>query len=100
MHAILTDNLPVITRILKENRVVQAYAFGSVCTDQFTDASDVDLLIDLDDDDPLSYSDHYFRVLDALQSLLGRDVDLITERSVRSPYFRKTLDATKVPIYK
>lgn len=98
MYAVLTDNLPVITRILNENRVVRAYAFGSVCTDRFTDASDVDLLIDLDDD-PLSYSNHYFRVLDALQTLLGRDVDLVTERSVQSPYFRKTLEATKVPIY-
>lgn len=31
----LQAKLSEVTRILKENRVTNAYAFGSVCTEQF-----------------------------------------------------------------
>jgi hypothetical protein len=30
---------------------------------------------------------------------LARKVDLVTERSIRNPYFRKTVEASRVRIY-
>ena len=79
MNAVLADKLPIIVRILKENGVKRAYAFGSVCTDQFTETSDIDLLIDFDENlDPISYGENYFTIAHALESLLKRPVDLVT----------------------
>ncbi|QHV97604.1 nucleotidyltransferase family protein [Spirosoma endbachense] len=100
IHAILADKLSIVTRILKENGVKRAYAFGSVCTEQFTETSDIDLLIDFDELlDPISYGENFFAIADALESILKRPVDLVTQRSVKNPYFSKILDQTKMAIY-
>lgn len=42
-----------------------------------------------------TYTDSYFGLLFALEELLGREVDLTTERSVKNPHFKKELEATK-----
>lgn len=68
----LQAKLSEVTRILKENRVTNAYAFGSVCTEQFNEASDVDLLIALDESlDPLEYGQRYFCRAESLARLAG-----------------------------
>jgi uncharacterized protein len=36
---------------------------------------------------------------DELERLLQRRVDLVTERSVRNPYFRQVIEATRQPVY-
>ncbi|GAB4047314.1 nucleotidyltransferase family protein [Spirosoma litoris] len=100
IHPFLADQLPIVTRILKENGVKRAYAFGSVCTDRFTETSDVDLLIGFDESlDPVSYSENYFTIAHALESVLNRPVDLVTERSLKNPYFITVLEQTKTAIY-
>jgi predicted nucleotidyltransferase len=34
-----------------------------------------------------------------LEELFGRDVDLVTERSISNAYFRKAVDATREVVY-
>lgn len=100
IHSVLAQKLSVVTRILKENGVKRAYAFGSVCSDRFNEASDIDLLIDFDEHlDPVTYGENYFIIAQSLESLLGCPVDLVTQRSVKNPYFRKTVEQTKTVIY-
>ena len=100
MQPILQNKLADVIRILKENQVKQAYAFGSVCTDEFTDASDIDILISFDDSiDPVTYGENYFVIAHALEETLNRPVDLVTERSIKNPYFLAMVNRTKTPIY-
>lgn len=100
MNSIITSRLGEIRKILKENQVRRAYAFGSVCTDQFNEKSDVDILIAFDDElDPITYGTNYFIVVQELENLFQRHVDLITERTIRNPYFKKVIEQTKTPIY-
>jgi predicted nucleotidyltransferase len=100
IQPILSHNLPDIRQILKQNQVKRAYAFGSVCTEQFGPDSDIDLLIAFEDGlDPVVYAENYFAIAEAMENLLKRSVDLVTEASVRNPYFIKVMDQTKTPIY-
>jgi uncharacterized protein len=100
INAQLANQLPAVTRILKENGVKRAYAFGSVCTDRFNEDSDIDLLIAFDEAlDPVSYGENYFAIAHALEAILNRPVDLVTERSLKNPYFIATLNQTKTAIY-
>lgn len=46
MNQLLLNHLPEIRQVLKENKVKRAYAFSSVCTDNFKDDSDVDILME------------------------------------------------------
>lgn len=36
---------------------------------------------------------------EALEALFGRRVDLVTERSIRNPYFRQTVEASRQRVY-
>ena len=100
INAVLANKLPIITQVLRENGVKRAYAFGSVCTERFDESSDIDLLIAFDDTlPPLQYGENYFIIADALESILNRPVDLVTERSLQNPHFIAMLDKTKTAIY-
>ena len=60
--------------------VKQLSLFGSAARDQLREDSDVDLLVEFDGD---ATYDGYFKLQDYLQALLGRTVDLVTERGLK-----------------
>jgi len=60
--------------------VKQLSLFGSAARDQLREDSDVDLLVEFDGD---ATYDGYFKLQDYLQALLGRTVDLVTERGFK-----------------
>ncbi len=41
----------------------------------------------------------YFGLADALEQLLGRRVDLMTDQPIRNPYLRKAVDASRRDLY-
>jgi len=55
--------------------------FGSTARDTATPGSDVDLLVGFDGP---ATSDRYFGVLFDLEDLLGRPVDLVTTKALRT----------------
>ncbi len=100
MNEFLKLRLPQVITLLKAHKVKKAYAFGSAVKDSFTTASDIDLLITFEDDlDPVEYGELYFDLANGLETLLHRHVDLITDQSLRNPYFIKSVNETKVPLY-
>jgi len=96
---ILTTHLESIKGLCRTNAVKSLFAFGSVTTDKFNDESDIDLVVDIEDQDPISYSDKYFNLKFALEDLLHRKIDLLEERAIRNPLFKQQLNKKKVLIY-
>ena len=88
-----------IQEICKVNHVKSLFAFGSVVRDDFNESSDIDLVVDFDENDPFKYTDLYFGLKEKLEDLLKRQVDLIEERAIRNKIFKKELENTKVKIY-
>ena len=75
--------------------------FGSAATGAFDpERSDVDFLVAFSDTRSPGYADRYRDFAEALEAVLGRPVDLVTERSVRNSVFRRELEATRLPLYK
>ncbi len=99
MNAILINQLDVLIDLCKYYKVKSMYAFGSVCTDRFTDQSDIDLLIAFDSISIEQYSDYYFELHYKLQDIFKRDIDLVTEKSLSNPFFVKSIELTKQLIY-
>lgn len=85
--------------LCKQNNVKSLYVFGSVITDQFTDESDVDLIVDIDANDPIEYSDYYFNLKFGIVDLINRSVDLLEQRADLKPYIRQNIDKTKELFY-
>ncbi len=88
-----------IKELCKQNRVRSLYVFGSVLTDKFNDKSDIDLLVDIDSNDPLIYADYYFNLKFALQELFKRPIDLLESKAMKNPYIMRNIDNSKFLIY-
>jgi predicted nucleotidyltransferase len=99
MYSIIINNLGQITKLCHRHKVEKLFAFGSVCTDNFTDENDVDLLISFQDMDYSDYAEHYFSMAEQLERVLNRPVDLVTVKSLSNPYFISSVDRTKTLFY-
>ena len=94
------NNIERIQQLCKEYRVKHFYAIGSVVTDRFSDESDIDFVVDFEEKDPIQYTDLYFGLKEKLEQTLERKIDLIEERAIKNPFFRKEIDESKVLIYR
>ena len=95
----LNKYLSQIKDLCSKNRVKTLFAFGSVITEKFSDKSDIDLLVDIDSNDPIDYADKYFDLKFALEDLLKRPIDLLENKMVKNPYLRMSIDKSKLLIY-
>ena len=73
--------------------------FGSILTNRFNDKSDVDLVVDFNKKEVEDYFDNYIDFKYSLEELLGREIDLLEEQTIKNPYLKKNVDATKTLIY-
>jgi len=55
-----------------------------VLTDNFSSESDIDFVVDFDENDPIKYTDLYFQLKDKLEKILKRQIDLIEERGIKN----------------
>ena len=81
--------------------VVEFALFGSVLRDDFTDESDVDVLIEFTDG-PTPGLFGFVRMADELEELFGRKVDLVTRGAVensRNPNRRKSVLESAQVVY-
>jgi uncharacterized protein len=61
--------------------------------------SDLDFLVEFDPLPLGRYADTYFGLLENLQQLFGRPVDLVVASAIRNPYFRDSVELTKTLVY-
>lgn len=86
--------------LCKAHKVRYLYAFGSSVTERFNSkTSDIDLLVELDAPDPVDRGEKLMSLWDTFEAFFHRKIDLLTEPSMRNPFLRKSIDATKVLIY-
>jgi len=99
MQRLLNENMDKIKALCMTHNVKNLFAFGSICTDKFNDQSDIDLLISFNKMDYGDYADTYFELADQFEILFKRPVDLVTEKSLKNPYFINSVNQTKTLIY-
>ena len=99
MQKLLTDNLIRIKELCMAHQVKNLYAFGSVCTEKFNENSDIDLLISFKPMDYGDYADTYFELAEKFEKLFNRQVDLVTDKSLKNPYFIESVNQTKTLLY-
>ena len=99
MTPLIQNNIDNIRHILQKHNVKRAFVFGSVCTDSFTDNSDVDMIITFNKRYFDNYVDNYLSLESELSKLLHRNIDLVTEETIQNPYFIQSINQTKTAIY-
>lgn len=96
---LITLNIESIKRLCAKHHVKSLFAFGSITRDELTQNSDIDLVVDIDSNDPLSYSEDYFGLKFQLEQLLKRQIDLLESKAIKNQYLKQNIDSTKVLVY-
>lgn len=100
MHSIIENNLTELHEICKSFNVKRLYVFGSLGDDTFDiKSSDVDLIVELDENDPVEKGEKLMILWNEFEDLFGRNVDLLSNVNVRNPYLQQGIDSTKKIIY-
>jgi predicted nucleotidyltransferase len=74
-------------------RVEYLALFGSALRDDFDpERSDLDFSVEFPPMAPEEHADAYFGLLEDLESLFGRRVDLVEIGAVRNPYLRREIE--------
>ena len=74
--------------------------FGSAATSSnLHDIGDLDFLVEFQPKAYEAYADTYFGLLEDLQHLFGKPVDLVVSSAVKNPYFLKSIKRTKTLVY-
>ena len=95
----IEKHIEEINTLCTLNKVESLYAFGSVTKDQLRADSDIDLVVAIDDQNPLSYSDKYFNLKVQLERLFNRPIDLLEEKAIRNRFLKQQIDQTKILVY-
>ena len=88
-----------IAKLCENHKVKSLYAFGSVLTDSFGKESDIDLIVDFSNMAVEDYADNYFDLKFFLQDIFKRPVDLLEEKAIKNPYFRKSVNQQRQLVY-
>lgn len=96
---LLSDHIDEIKKVCYSNKVRSLFAFGSITNNKFSTESDVDLVVDIAETNPLEYTDKYFKLKEQLEVILKRPIDLLEARAIRNPFLKKEIDQTKILVY-
>ncbi len=96
---LIENNIQKIIDLCKKHKVHKLFVFGSILTNHFSDKSDIDLVVDFDKAEVNDYFDNYFDFKYSLEDILGREIDLLEEQTIKNQYLKKNVDSTKTLIY-
>lgn len=100
MISAISTQQEALNKLFKQHKVDSAFVFGSVTSEDFTDDSDIDILVNFSKNlDPLEQGELWWSLYDQLRDLFQRNIDLVTESSLKNPYFINQVDKTKQAIY-
>jgi predicted nucleotidyltransferase len=75
------------------------YLFGSILNANFNKESDIDFLVKFKTIEISTYFDNYMDFKENLEKLLGREVDLVEEQTLRNPILINSINKSKELIY-
>jgi predicted nucleotidyltransferase len=75
------------------------YLFGSALTSDFNENSDFDFLVKFKNVELSEYFDNYMNFKENLRKLLGREIDLLEEQTLKNPILIRSINNSKELIY-
>jgi predicted nucleotidyltransferase len=101
MIAIIEQNLGTLKKLCRRFHVCQLELIGSaLASEEFNlKESDLDFLVEFQPLKPGEYADTYFGLLEALENLFARHVDLVMVRAVKNPYFLESINKNRKVLY-
>jgi predicted nucleotidyltransferase len=100
MNWLVTKNLSKLEPLFQSHQIEKAYLFGSALTEKFNSESDIDFIVSfVKGINPLERGELWWSLHDSLRELFNREIDLITEDSLKNPYFIAEIKQNRRLIY-
>jgi predicted nucleotidyltransferase len=100
MHPLIAHVVDNVRSICQRRHVHRLDLFGSATTDEFDPAhSDLDFVVEFLPMTAVEHKDAYFGLIDDLEVVFGRKIDLVEPGAIRNPYFRASLERSRVNLY-
>ena len=93
----LTPFKAEINTICQELSLQQLDLIGSATREDFSAESDIDVLVTFAGDENLF--ERFFSLKSRLEAVFKRKVDIIEERAIRNPFFKKAVNKDRVKVY-
>jgi predicted nucleotidyltransferase len=89
-----------IADLCHKHHVRRLSLFGSAVRNDFDPAtSDIDLLVEFTFQEGVGYAKNFWALEDSMARLLGRNVDLVAEGSIKNPYILRRIQEQKEQLY-
>ncbi len=89
----------ILPDICRQFGIKYVEIFGSIARGKMTEDSDIDLLVELEEPIGERSSERYFGLLHFLEDRFDKKVDLLTPRSIKNPYLKRSIEREKIRIY-
>jgi hypothetical protein len=101
MINIVNDKLESIREFCVRYSVKRLEIFGSAALDDAGDLSvgDIDFLVEFGQSSPVAHCSGYFSLLEELETLFNRHIDLVEIKAIRNPYFMRRVNESRRLIY-
>jgi uncharacterized protein len=100
MNSLVYEHRAALAGLCRRYGVRRLEVFGSAATgDNFSGRSDLDFLVEFASPPPGGYADAYFGLLESLEALFGKPVDLVVDSAIRNPFFRQSVERTRTLLY-
>ncbi len=100
MHTVIHDRIDQLKKLCRQHCVRRLEVFGSASDGTFDPArSDIDFLVEYL---PLQRGGHYeayFGLIEDLEGLFGRRIDLVDSTCLRNPFFIQGVNASRTLVY-
>jgi predicted nucleotidyltransferase len=89
-----------LAELCRRYRVKRLDLFGSAARGAFDkDTSDLDFIVSFEGAGERGYATRYYEFAESLEALFGRQVDLLTERMIGTPFFRQEIQQARETVY-
>jgi len=100
MQDFIASKREAIADLCRLHHVRRLSVFGSAVRDDFdATRSDVDVIVDFDEIPVAVYANNKDDLREALATMFGRNIDLLTWESVRNPYLLQELQRSHEMLY-
>lgn len=100
MHPMVQAHLEALRNLCRKYRVERLDIFGSGAGDEFDPgSSDLDFLAEFEPMSPSEHADSYFGLLEGLERLFGRRIDLLEPEPIENPYLWQSILGSRRVLY-
>lgn len=100
MVSLINEQREGVEALCRKHHVKRLEVFGSAADGTFDPArSDIDFLVEYLPLGKGEYYEAYFGLVESLEDILGRKVDLVDSTCMKNPYFIKSVNKSRTVVY-